>query len=111
MPPVESTDAGAGAPGNPPEGKTYWSSRWSAGNRFFRDCVVLSREGITFRKRSLFGSKEEYISHRAVASVRVKNGIFLSDISIETSGGSQPIFMNGLWKADAREIQDAIRAS
>jgi hypothetical protein len=64
-----------------------------------------------FRKRRLFGSKEEHINYRAIASIRIKNGIFLSNISIETSGGSQPIFINGLWKTDAKEIQDGIRAS
>jgi hypothetical protein len=62
-----------------------------------------------FRKRSLFGSKEEHINYRAIASIRVKNGIFLSSISIETSGGSQPIFINGLWKSDAKRVQDEIR--
>src|ERR1019366_1585595 len=91
--------------------KTYWSSRWSANNLFFRDSVVLASDGIVFRKRSLFGSKEEHINYRAIASIRIKNGIFLSNISIETSGGSQPIFINGLWKVDAKKIQDGIRAS
>jgi hypothetical protein len=89
--------------------KTYWSSRWSKNNLFFRDSVVVASDGILFRRGSMFGSKEEHINYRAVASFRIQNGIFLSTISIETSGGSQPIFVNGLWKADAKEIQDAIR--
>ena len=63
-----------------------------------------------FRKRSLIGSREEHINYKAVASVRVKNGLFLANLSIETSGGSQPIFINGLWKSDAQEVQDLIRA-
>jgi hypothetical protein len=41
--------------------------------------------------------------------VRVTNGVFLANLSIETSGGSQPIFINGLWKSDARQIQEAVR--
>jgi hypothetical protein len=89
---------------------TYWSSRWSVGNHFFRDSVGLAADGILFRKRRLLGSNEEHINYRAVASIRVKNGVFLSNLSIETSGGSQPIFINGLWKSDARAVQDAIRA-
>ena len=89
--------------------KTYWSSRWSANNLFFRDSVVVASDGILFRKGRLFGSKEEHINYRAVASFRIQNGIFLSTISIETSGGSQPIFVNGLWRGDAKEIQDTIR--
>jgi hypothetical protein len=63
-----------------------------------------------FRKGALFGSSEEHINYRAVASFRIKNGIFLSNVSIETSGGSQPIFINGLWKSEAKEIQDTLRA-
>ena len=92
------------------EMNTYWSSRWSVGNHFFRDSVALAADGIQFRKRRLFGSNEEHINYRAVASIRIKNGVFLSNVSVETSGGSQPIFINGLWKSDARKVQDAIRA-
>jgi Short C-terminal domain len=89
--------------------KTYWSSRWSSGNLFFRDSVTLSGDGISFRKGRMFGSQEERINYRAIASMRVTNGIFLANIFIETSGGSQPIFINGLWKSDARQIQEAVR--
>ncbi len=70
---------------------------------------MLASDGMVFRKGALFGSSEEHISYRAIASVRVRNGIFLAEICIETSGGSQPIFINGIWKSDAREIQDKIR--
>jgi hypothetical protein len=89
--------------------KTYWSSRWSSGNLFFRDSVTLASDGILFRKGRMFGSQEERINYRSVASVRVTNGVFLANLSIETSGGSQPIFINGLWKSDARKIQEAVR--
>jgi len=91
------------------EEKCYWSSRWSAGNLFFRDRLTLAGDGITFRKGAMFSSNEEHINYRAIASLRVKNGLFLSNVSIETSGGSQPIFINGLWKSEAKEIQDVIR--
>ena len=90
--------------------KRYRSSRWSSGNFFFPDCLVLATDGILFRKGSLFGSREERINYRAVASIRIRNRIFLATLTIETSGGSQPIFINGLWKSGAREIQDIIRA-
>ena len=91
------------------EEKHFWSSRWSSGNLFFRDRLTLAADGITFRKGAMFSTNEEHINYRAVASFRIKNGIFLSDVSIETSGGSQPIFINGLWKSAAKEIQDVIR--
>jgi hypothetical protein len=112
--PLSPPQSGA-AGGSDDEGlvppRTFWSSRWSSGNLFFRDSVILAADGIMFRKRSLFGSKEEHINYRAIASVRVTNGVFLSNVSIETSGGSQPIFINGLWKSDAKEVQDGIRTA
>jgi hypothetical protein len=89
--------------------RTYRSSRWSTSNFFFPDSLTLSGDGILFRKGRMFGSSEERISYKAIASVRVKNGFFLCSISVETSGGSQPIFINGLWKSDGRKIQEGIR--
>jgi len=89
--------------------KSYRSSRWSSGNLFFTDVLTLASDGMVFRKGALFGSSEEHINYRAVASFRINNGFFLSDVCIETSGGSQPIFVNGLWKSEAKEIQDTIR--
>ena len=90
--------------------ETFWSSRWSVGNHVFRDSVDLAPDGILFRKRRLFGSSEEHINYRAVSSIRIRNGLLLSNVSIETSGGSQPILINGLWKSDAKRVQDVIRA-
>lgn len=90
--------------------KTYKSSRWSSGNLFFPDRLTLAADGLHFRKGALFGSDEEHIAYRAIASLKVNNGVFLSDLTIETSGGSQPVHINGLWKSDAREIQAAVQA-
>jgi hypothetical protein len=89
--------------------KTYRSSRWSSGNLLFPDTLTLASDGMLFRKNAIFGSNEEHINYRAVASFRIKSGIFLADVCIETSGGSQPIFVNGLWKSEAEEIQNTIR--
>ena len=90
--------------------KKFKSSRWSSGNMIFPDSLTLASDGMHFRKGAMFGSSEEHIAYRAIASFKVKNGIFLSNVSIETSGGSQPIFINGLWKSAAREIQELVRA-
>ncbi|MBC7365862.1 MAG: SHOCT domain-containing protein [Undibacterium sp.] len=87
----------------------FRSSRWSSGNVFFPDSLTLASDGLLFRKGALFGSSEEHVHYSAVASFKITNGIFLSSVSIETSGGSQPIFVNGLWKKDAKQIQDTIR--
>ena len=89
--------------------RVFHASRWSSGNFFFRDRVVAEGDGIVFRKGALFGSAEEHISYRSIASMKVDHGVFLSNITVETAGGSQPIFINGLWKSDAKELQDIIR--
>lgn len=90
--------------------RVYRSSRWSAGNTFFPDSIRLTREGMMFRKGRLFGSDYEHINYRAIASVKVNNGMLLSNVTIETSGGSQAVHLNGLWRSDAKEIQEGIRA-
>ncbi|MRR06001.1 MAG: hypothetical protein EG828_03515 [Deltaproteobacteria bacterium] len=90
------------------EEKTYHSNRWTSGNTFFPDSLVLVSDGIVFRKRRIFGSNEQHITYKAIASIHVTSGLFFSTISIETSGGSQPIIINGLWKSEAKEIQSAL---
>jgi len=92
-----------------PAEQIFRSSRWSSGNTFFPDSIVFAADRILFRKRGLVGSNEEHINYQAVASCRVKNGFFLANITIETTGGSQPICVNGLWKSDARAIVEIIR--
>lgn len=87
----------------------FRSSRWSGGNLFFRDTVALASDGIYYCKRGIVGSTEEHISYQSVASLRIRNGVFLSSIVIETNGGSQPIFINGLWKSDAEKFQRMVR--
>ena len=108
--PLSKEERGAVEAAGRIEEKCFQSSRWSSGNLFFPDKLTLAGDGMVFRKGAMFGSSVEHINYRAVASFRIKNGIFLSDLCIETSGGSQPIFVNGLWKSDAKEIQDTIRA-
>ena len=89
--------------------RTFRSSRWSSGNVFFPDALRLTSDGIVFYKGRLFGSTQENINYRAVASVRIAYRFIFSAMQIETSGGSQPIFIDGLRRADAKLIQDTIR--
>lgn len=109
-PPATAPGAASQASAPDFQAKTYRSSRWSSGNLFFPDRLRLAADGMHFRKGALFGSDEQHINYRAVASLRIKNGILLADVNVETSGGSQPVFLNGLWKSDAREIQAMVQA-
>ena len=89
--------------------KRYASSRLTSGNFLFPDEVTVAEDGIHFIKRRIFGSDEELITYGKIASVKLNSGIIFADITIETSGGSQPIFINGLLKGAAQEIKEAIR--
>ena len=89
--------------------KYYKSNRLTNGNFLFPDEVTVADDGIHFIKRRLLGSDEEIITYGKIASVKVNSGIMFANLTIETTGGSQPIFINGLAKNDAQEIKDAIR--
>jgi hypothetical protein len=68
----------------PPEGKsatripekTYRSSSFSGGNFHYPDSLTLANDGILFRKAHLFGTNEEHVNYKAVASFQIKDGIF-----------------------------------
>lgn len=89
--------------------KTFQSSRLTKGNLFFPDQIQVAEDGIHYTKRRLFGSTEENINYKAVASVKAETGVFFADLTIETSGGVQPITINGLLKGDALEIKREIQ--
>lgn len=89
--------------------KHYQSNRLTSGNSLFPDQVIVADDGIHFIKRRMLGSDEEIISYGKIASVKLNSGVMFADLTIETTGGSQPIFINGLSKGDAQEIKDAIR--
>ena len=90
--------------------KHYQSNRLTSGNALFPDEVIVADDGIHFIKRRMLGSDEEIISYGKIASVKVNSGAMFADLTIETTGGSQPIFINGLAKGDAQEIKEAIRS-
>lgn len=89
--------------------KHYAASRLTAGNFLFPDRVIVADEGIHFIKNRFFGSDEEIITYGKIAAVKLNSGIFFANLTVETMGGSQPIFINGLPKNDAQEIKEAIQ--
>jgi len=86
----------------------FKASRWTRGNHLFPTVIEVSDRSVLLRKRSWFSKDEESISILKVASVRIKTGIFWSDISIESSGGTEPITSHGHRKSDARRIKELI---
>ena len=87
----------------------YQSSRLTSGNLLFPDAISVHPDGVRYEKRSLFGSSEEVINTRQIASVRVRNGILFATLTIETTGGTAPVTMRGLGKGDAKAIRESIQ--
>jgi hypothetical protein len=88
----------------------YRSSRLTSGNRIFTSSLEVEGHQITYRKRRWFGSTQETINVDHISSMRAYHGIFFSSVTIESSGGSQPIVVTGLKKSDARKLEAAVRA-
>ena len=86
---------------------TYHVSRLF-GTFFFPASITVLPSGIRYNKGKLIGGSEELINYGHIASVRLKKGLFTATLEIETSGGTAPIVVPGLYKADAAAIRDAI---
>ena len=89
-------------------GDVFRASRWSAGNRLFPTQVLVTPESVVQYKPKWIGHQEEVIHMAHVASVKIATGMLLSDIEIETSGGSDPIKCHGHHKGDAVRMKALI---
>jgi len=90
------------------QGETFIASRFSRGNLLFPTRIVVSPQHVLRIKPRWFGSNEESIALDKVASVQISTGIWLSDIRIDSSGGTNPILSHGHRKSDAERIRDLI---
>ena len=89
-------------------GDVFRASRWSSGNRLFPTQVAISPDSVVQYKPKWVGHSEEVIHVAHVASVKISTGMMLSDVEIETSGGSDPILCHGHHKADAMKMKTLI---
>jgi hypothetical protein len=91
-----------------PTGETFTASRWTRGNVFFPTRIVVTPLHVSRVKRHLLGSTEESIAILQVASVEISTGIIWSEITIESTGGADPITSHGHRKRDAIRIRELI---
>jgi len=91
-----------------PESETFTASRWTRGNLLFPTRIVVNRLRVSRVKSRLFGSNEESIAIGQVASVHIATGMIWSNITIESSAGTDPLTSHGHRKADAIRIRDLI---
>lgn len=89
-------------------GHVFHASRLSAGNHLFPTQVLISPSSVVQYKPRWIGRQEETIHMAHVASVKIDTGLLLSNVEIETSGGSDSIKCHGHHKGDATKMKALI---
>jgi len=89
-------------------GDVFRASRLSAGNHLFPTQVAITPTSVVQYKPRWIGKQEQTIHMAHVASVNIDTGVLLSNVLIETSGGSDPIRCHGHHKRDAVRMKQLI---
>src|SRR6185437_17051767 len=89
-------------------GDVFRASRFSSGNHLFPTQVLVSPSSVVQYTPRWIGRHEETIHMAHISSVSVDTRMFLSDVIIETSGGSDPIRCHGHHKSDAVRMKNLI---
>ena len=89
-------------------GDVFRASRWSRGNHLFPTQVLITATSVVQYTPRWIGRREETIHMAHISSVKIETGAILSDVLIETSGGSDPIACHGHRKGDATRIKTLI---
>jgi hypothetical protein len=89
-------------------GDVFRASRLSRGNHLLPTQVLISPTSVVQYKPRWIGRQEETIHMAHVSSVKIETGLLLSNVLIETSGGSDPIVCHGHRKRDANRMKTLI---
>jgi hypothetical protein len=90
------------------DGDVFRASRLSQGNRLFPTQVLITPTNIVHFTPKWIGRHEQSIHIAHVASVRIDTHVLFSNVSIETTGGTQAIVCRGHRKGDARRMKQLI---
>ena len=91
------------------KGDVFRASRLSSGNRLFPTQVLITPDERRALHRELDRARRKKRSTwRTSASVKIQTGMLLSDVLIETSGGTHPIGCHGHHKGDATAMKQLI---
>jgi hypothetical protein len=90
------------------KGDVFRASRLSTGNRVFPTQVLITPASVVHYTPSWIGRQEKTIHMAHVSSVKIETGLLLSNVLIETSGGSHPINCHGHHKRDADAMKRLI---
>lgn len=91
-----------------PGAHVFRASRFSRGNHLFPAQVVVGPTEVVHFVPSWIGRREHTTHMAHIASVDIQTNLMFSDITIETSGGSDPVRCHGHHKHDALEIKRLI---
>lgn len=86
----------------------FQASRLTRGNVVFPTTLIVTDRHVTRIKPSLVGRVEESISLRQVSSVMVSQGAVFADVTIHSSGGTDPLRSHGHTNAEAKRLKDVI---
>jgi len=86
----------------------FRTSRFTRGNVVFPTEMVVTDRHVTRVKPSFVGCVEETISLRQVSSVTVSQGAVFADVTVHSSGGTDPLRSHGLTNAEARRLKELI---
>ncbi len=90
------------------EGDVFRASRISRGNHLFPTQVLITSTSVVQYTPRWIGRREETIHMAHIASVKIDTGMLLSNVLIETSGGTDPIVCHGHLKGDATRMKALI---
>jgi hypothetical protein len=86
----------------------FRASRLSRGNRVFPAQVIITPSSLTLYRPQWIGKLEESIHMAHIASIKIDTHVFFADITVETSGGQDPVICHGHSKGDAVEMKKVI---
>lgn len=86
----------------------FQTSRFTRGNVVFPTIMVVTDRYVTRIKPSMVGRVEESISLRQVSSVTVSQGAIFADVTVHSSGGTDPLRSHGLTNAEAKRLKAVI---
>ena len=89
-------------------GDVFRASRMSAGSHLFPTQVLITATSVVQYSPRWIGRLEETIHMAHIASVKIETGMLLSNVLIETSGGTDPIRCHGHPKGDAVAMKNLI---
>ena len=73
------------------KGDVFRASRFSSGNHLFPTQVLITPTSVVhYTPRAGSGARRKTIHMAHVSSVKIETGMLLSDVLIETSGGTRP---------------------